>query len=115
MRDWGFGLSLDDFGTGYSSLSYLRELPFDELKIDKSFLDSLDRDSSAKGILRALVALANELRLSVVAEGVESQDQWSFLRACGCHKIQGYLLSRPLRGELALEFLALPVMPGIHG
>ncbi len=115
LRDWGFGLSLDDFGTGYSSLSYLRELPFDELKIDKSFLDSLDRDSTAKGILRALVALANELRLSVVAEGVESQDQWSFLRACGCHKIQGYLLSRPLRGELALEFLALPVMPGIHG
>jgi len=108
LQELGFSLSLDDFGTGYSSLSYLRGLPFNELKVDKSFLASITEDKATKGILKALVGLAVELDLSVVVEGVETQEQWDFIATCGCQKIQGYLLSHPIPPEKVLPFLLAP-------
>jgi diguanylate cyclase (GGDEF)-like protein len=95
----GFGLSIDDFGTGYSSLAYLKRLPIQELKIDKSFVMSLNRDADDAIIVRATVDLAHNLGVKVVAEGVESAEIWSMLRALGCDLGQGYHLSKPVRPE----------------
>ena len=96
--------SLDDFGTGYSSLSYLNRLPLDQLKIDQSFVQGCSTDSGARTITRSVVTLGTSLGLSVIAEGVETQEQLSYLKVCGCELFQGYLLSKPLPLQ---EFLAL--------
>jgi len=114
IRSTGVLFSLDDFGTGYSSLSYLRQLPIDELKIDKSFVESLLHDEEGHAIVRAILSLARSLKLSVVAEGIEEQEQWGELKALGCEGFQGYLFSRPSPAELItrdLEQLALAVVP----
>lgn len=95
LKDLGISIALDDFGTGYSALSYLRQFDWDELKIDKSFVDDLGDDPRALSIVESVVDLATELGMKVVAEGVETADQLEILRKSGCHIAQGYLLGRP--------------------
>ncbi len=95
LRALGFRVALDDFGTGYASLTYLRRLPLDTIKIDQSFVQEIHRIDSA-AIIHAVVALARALGLKVTAEGVETTEQMQFLRAAGCHYLQGYLFSPPV-------------------
>jgi diguanylate cyclase (GGDEF)-like protein len=95
LRALGVKISLDDFGTGYSSLSYLQTYPVDCIKIDRSFVKTLGQESSAGPIVRAIVALAAELNMSTVAEGVETQEQLDELTRSGCTAVQGYLFSKP--------------------
>ncbi|MBE0595883.1 MAG: EAL domain-containing protein [Desulfuromonadales bacterium] len=99
LRQLGVQIAIDDFGTGYSSLSYLRQFPIQSLKIDRSFLRDFETGSGGSGIIRAIIAMARSLRLEVVAEGVERQDQLDFLRVNGCDKVQGFLLSHPVPPE----------------
>lgn len=103
LSELGVGISLDDFGTGYSSLTYLRIFPVGILKIDKSFIDNLP--NSQEVMVRSLIQFAKNLKLRVIAEGVETQAQWDYLADCGCDMVQGYLISRPLSPEAAERFL----------
>ena len=96
LRAMGCRVALDDFGTGYSSLSELRDLPIDVLKLDQSFITDLTTSPRAAALVEAVVRLADALELTVVAEGVERDDQIDALAALGCHRIQGYALSRPV-------------------
>ncbi|MFC7299862.1 putative bifunctional diguanylate cyclase/phosphodiesterase [Herminiimonas aquatilis] len=96
LKTKGVRFSLDDFGTGYSSLSYLKKLPIDQLKIDQSFVRDMLKDSNDVAIVRTVVGLARNLKLDVIAEGVETEGQRQFLADLGCHSFQGYLLSRPV-------------------
>lgn len=96
MRELGVAISVDDFGTGYSSLASLKQYPLDTLKIDRSFVKDIPHDADNVAITEAIIAIAHKLRLQVVAEGVESEDQHAFLRSAGCDIIQGYLHGRPL-------------------
>jgi len=97
-------LEIDDFGTGYSSLSYLQRLPFDTLKIDRSFIRELSAGNGSRDIVRAILQLAHSLRLKVIAEGVETEEQLSSLRQLGCDYIQGFLLSKPVDAAAAEWF-----------
>ncbi len=96
LRAMGVKLALDDFGTGYSSLIYLRRFAFDKIKLDKSFLDSLEDTGESAILVHSVVHLGRALGLTVTAEGVETQDQQRFLNAVGCHLLQGYLFSKPV-------------------
>ena len=96
LAELGVRLSVDDFGTGYSSLSYLQQLPVEELKIDKCFVRDMLTDASAEAIVRSVLDLAGNLRLRVVAEGVEDRQTWERLRQLGCQVAQGYVMSRPM-------------------
>lgn len=96
FRAAGLRLSIDDFGTGYSSLAYLRRFPVDALKIDRSFVTNLHASSDAAAICAAIIAMARELKLQVIAEGVENAQELDFLRRLGCDQVQGFLLSRPV-------------------
>ncbi len=100
----GVKVSIDDFGTGYSSFSNLRRFPLDELKIDRSFLNSVPKNADDTAIVGAMIAMAHGLGLGVVAEGVEREEQLDFLRDRGCDEYQGFLASKPL---LASDFLKL--------
>jgi diguanylate cyclase len=95
----GTRLVLDDFGTAHSNLSYLRGFPFDAVKIDRSFLRALNSDPQARALVEAMLAMARALRLDVIGEGVETQEQLALLCQLQCRWVQGYLLGRPVNGE----------------
>ncbi|WP_457745756.1 putative bifunctional diguanylate cyclase/phosphodiesterase [Sulfurimonas sp.] len=96
IKELGISLSLDDFGTGYSSLSYLKTIPFNTIKIDKSFIDDIESSEREKVFINMIVNIADELSLDVVAEGVENEKQLEYLRSIKCEQYQGYLCSEPL-------------------
>lgn len=99
LRLKGVGLSIDDFGTGHSSLAQLRDLPFDELKLDRSFVSGAASDASLGAIVEATLAMARQLGLKVVAEGVEDQADWDYVRGHGCDVAQGYFIARPMPAD----------------
>ena len=96
LKELGISLSMDDFGTGYSSLSYLNKYPLDSLKIDKSFVMAMNQDEENKAIVKTIIAIAKQLDLKVIAEGVEGDEEYQFLSEIGCDYAQGYHISRPL-------------------
>jgi diguanylate cyclase (GGDEF)-like protein/PAS domain S-box-containing protein len=96
LKSHGLSFSLDDFGTGYSSLAYLKRLPLDELKIDRTFVRDMMVDVTSGAIAQTIISLGRAMDLSVMAEGVETEEQRGFLAGLGCHSFQGYLFSRPL-------------------
>ncbi len=106
LRELGVQLSIDDFGTGYSSLSYLQRFPIDTLKIDRSFVTQMMENEENLAIVRTIVALAQNLGMDVVAEGVETEDQLKLLRKLECENGQGYLFSTPLGGQQLDQFIA---------
>lgn len=105
LKRTGVLIALDDFGTGYSSLSYLRRLPLDKIKIDKSFTRDLLSDSGDQNIVRIIIQLGRNLNMQVIAEGVESLEQQTYLQQEGCHEGQGYFYSRPLSAAALIEWL----------
>ena len=105
FRDMGIAISVDDFGTGYSSLKYLKDLPVNELKIDQSFVRGLPHSQGSLKIVRTIIDLANNFDLELVAEGVETKEALDFLKDLGCHKIQGYYISRPLSEAVFPDFV----------
>jgi diguanylate cyclase len=107
LRSMGIKLALDDFGTGYSSLIYLRRFAFDKIKLDKSFLDSLEDTGESAILVHSVVHLGRALGLTVTAEGVETAEQQRFLQAVGCHLLQGYLFARPVPFAQMDEMLKL--------
>lgn len=106
LKRIGVKLAIDDFGTGYSSLSYLKQLSVDKLKIDQSFIRDLHQDKDSAEIVRAIIQLGHILQLTVVAEGVETEEQLAFLSQSHCDQMQGYLFSRPVAAEHIPEILA---------
>jgi EAL domain-containing protein (putative c-di-GMP-specific phosphodiesterase class I) len=96
LVDAGFALAIDDFGTGESSLSRLKQIPVGTLKIDRSFIKDIDHDEDARSIIRAVIAMTKNLGKRVLAEGVETQVQLSFLKEIGCDALQGYFFARPM-------------------
>ncbi|MBL4747355.1 MAG: EAL domain-containing protein [Magnetovibrio sp.] len=96
IRDIGITLSMDDFGTGYSSLAYLRKFPLDALKIDKSFVEAMTESSADASIVSAICSIGRNLRLAVIAEGVENEFEVPMLEEMGCTMIQGYLYGKPM-------------------
>ncbi len=107
LRAFGIEMALDDFGTGYSSLASLKRFPFSTVKIDRSFVSDITHNVDDAAIASAIIAMAHRLRLRVVAEGVETQGQFNYLRSQGCDEMQGYLFSRPLASEAFAEMLRL--------
>ena len=99
LKSLGFVLSLDDFGTGFSSIGYLRQFPFDLLKIDRSFIRDIGLNATATALVQSLVSLGDAMNLSVIAEGIENEEQLKLLRLVQCEYVQGFLISRPLPAE----------------
>jgi diguanylate cyclase (GGDEF)-like protein len=112
LKKSGVSLSIDDFGTGYSSLSYLKRFPIDTIKIDRSFVKDLHTDADDAAICAAILAMATQLGLKVVAEGVETREQLEFLRRHGCDHIQGFIFGKPLSADAFLAFLSKLAPPG---
>ncbi len=101
------GLSIDDFGTGHSSLSQLRDVPFDELKIDRGFVHGASNNRSQRAIVEGSVNMAGQLGLKIVAEGIEDIDDWNYVVAAGCHFAQGYFIAKPMPAKEIAEWLPL--------
>lgn len=104
LRLNGFGLSIDDFGTGFSSLEQLSSIPFTELKIDRSFVNGASHTPRLAAVVRSCIDLAHRLHLRVVAEGVETQEDWQFLAGAGANEAQGYFIAQPMPGDQVLAF-----------
>ena len=105
MRALGVRFSIDDFGTGYSSFRYIKSFPIDRLKIDQSFIRNMDKNASDVAIVEAIIGLAKNLKLDVLAEGVETEAQRDWLVAAGCDEVQGYLFSRPVPADQFVELV----------
>jgi diguanylate cyclase (GGDEF)-like protein/PAS domain S-box-containing protein len=115
LRERGVSFALDDFGTGYSSLSYLRSFPFDKVKIDKSFVREIAHHDSNLAIVRAITGMANSLGMTVIAEGVETEEELIVLRLEGCMHVQGYLFSRPLSASAISQYIQMVAASGLRG
>lgn len=105
LRRLGFRIAIDDFGVGYSSLSYLRDFPVDKIKIDRSFVQQLDKPGPSLSVVEAILTLANNIGATVVAEGVETAAQYEVLAGAGCHEFQGFLFAKPMNEDRLMEFL----------
>lgn len=104
LRVLGFHISIDDFGTGYCSLGYLKNLPIDQLKIDKSFIQGIGEDPSDLAIIKMIISMTIHLDANLIAEGVEDEEQLNYLKQSGCHQYQGYYFSKPLSDNDFLEY-----------
>jgi len=112
LRRRGVKVAIDDFGTGYSSLGYLRQMPFDTLKIDRSFVGNIEDDSGARAIVSTIIDLSHRLQCQVVAEGVETEGQFTILNDLRCHRVQGWLLGKPMTAE-SLRHTFFTPEPGV--
>ena len=110
LRELGVRLQIDDFGTGYSSFNYLHRLPIDTMKIDKSFIDLVKPDGQHCEIVRTIATLAQSLQLTIIAEGVETQEQFDYIAALNCEQVQGYFISKPLAPAAAESFICTSLM-----
>ncbi|MGO4376005.1 EAL domain-containing protein, partial [Paenibacillus sp. MCAF20] len=106
LTEMGVGISVDDFGTGYSSFHYLKNFPIDRLKIDRSFVRDIQQDPSDAEIVAAIIAMAHNLNIQVIAEGVETEAQMEFLRKHNCDEMQGYFWSPPVSSDNIEQMLA---------
>jgi len=113
LRELGVTLSIDDFGTGYSSLSYLKRLPVDKIKIDRSFVQDMHQSEESMAMVESIIALAHSQHLTVIAEGVELEEQLEGLRAAGCDQIQGFYYSKPLDAEACADYLRRHARGGV--
>jgi EAL domain-containing protein (putative c-di-GMP-specific phosphodiesterase class I) len=104
LRELGFQVAIDDFGVGYSSLTHLKRFPIDTLKVDRSFIRDLPQNLEDKAITKAIIAMGKSLNLTVVAEGVETLEQQTFLHDHDCDEMQGFFFSKPVPGD---QFAAL--------
>jgi diguanylate cyclase (GGDEF)-like protein len=111
LKELGIKIAIDDFGTGYSSLSYLAEIPADYLKIDQSFIRTLETKPKTRSIVESIISIANALHLCVIAEGIETIEQADLLRTMGCHQMQGYFYSRPVDEASLLKLLDAETLP----
>ena len=105
LRNLGATIAIDDFGTGYSSLSYLHQLPLDTLKIDRAFINKIEKNKKSLQIVEAIMNLSNTLDINVVAEGIETQKQMGILTNLGCDFCQGFHISKPLTSIQTLDFI----------
>lgn len=105
MKALGIVCVIDDFGVGYSSLNYLKKLPVDKLKIDRSFIQDIPHHADDSAITSAIIALAAQLNLKVIAEGVENQEQLTFLMQHACDEVQGFYFSKPLTADECTKLL----------
>jgi len=115
LRDLGVSIAMDDFGTGYSSLSYISSFPFNKIKIDKSFIHAMIKDSAILGIVKCIIAMGRSLGVTITAEGVETPEQSRILKGLGCHQVQGFLYSRPVSVDECVAQISDPlkiVSPG---
>jgi EAL domain-containing protein (putative c-di-GMP-specific phosphodiesterase class I) len=113
LEQLGTRLAIDDFGTGYSSLGYLKRFPLSTIKIDRTFVRDVCRDSDDRAIVTAIMAMAKSLDLTVTAEGVERPDQAALLRELGCEQVQGYFYGKPVEAAEFAKVLARPVLTGL--
>lgn len=105
LESQGFNIALDDFGTGYSSLSYLATVPMSTIKLDKSFVDTIESSTSQKALVKGVIFLAKSLQLKVVAEGVENKAQAEILKQLGCDYFQGYLIAKPMKPDVLMQWM----------